>query len=177
MHDEITHPFPNFNGCTVEVWESISNFIPHFTGHVITYIHAEIKAMLVKGPHWSYTKWAHLSWGFKLYVCKWCSSVSLHTYTINRPISQIPQCTCPISHNGPFEREMYTFLSWMLQSKIWNRTGVAGFLNLVYESISIAYATAITRKEHKLIYIIWTLKGPSTSPSSWWDLISVVTVL
>ena len=28
---------PNFNGCTVEVWEWISNFIPHFWGHVITY--------------------------------------------------------------------------------------------------------------------------------------------
>ena len=28
---------PNFNGCTVEVWERISNFIPHFTGHLISY--------------------------------------------------------------------------------------------------------------------------------------------
>ena len=28
--DEITYPFPNFNGCTVEVWEWISKFIPHF---------------------------------------------------------------------------------------------------------------------------------------------------
>ena len=27
---EITYPFPNFNGCTVEVWELIGNFIPHF---------------------------------------------------------------------------------------------------------------------------------------------------
>ena len=34
--DEITYPFPNFNGCTVEVWEWINNFIPLFTGHVIT---------------------------------------------------------------------------------------------------------------------------------------------
>ena len=33
---EITYPFLNFNGCTVEVYEWISNFIPHFTGHVIT---------------------------------------------------------------------------------------------------------------------------------------------
>ena len=24
--DEIIHPFPNFNGCTVEFWEWISNF-------------------------------------------------------------------------------------------------------------------------------------------------------
>ena len=37
MWDENTYPFPNFNGTTVEVWEWISNFIAHFTGHVITY--------------------------------------------------------------------------------------------------------------------------------------------
>ena len=37
MWDEITHQFPNFNGATVEVSEWISNFIQHFTGHVITY--------------------------------------------------------------------------------------------------------------------------------------------
>ena len=35
--DDITYLFPNSNGWTVEVWEWISNFIPHFTGHVITY--------------------------------------------------------------------------------------------------------------------------------------------
>ena len=26
IQDEITYPFPNFNGCTVEVWEWLSNF-------------------------------------------------------------------------------------------------------------------------------------------------------
>ena len=35
--DEITYPFPNFNGTTIEVWKWISNFIPHFPGEVITY--------------------------------------------------------------------------------------------------------------------------------------------
>ena len=29
MWDEIDYQFPNFNGCTVEVWEWINNFIPH----------------------------------------------------------------------------------------------------------------------------------------------------
>ena len=29
--DEITYPFPNFNSYTVEVWERISNSIPHIT--------------------------------------------------------------------------------------------------------------------------------------------------
>ena len=33
ISDEITHPFRNFNCATVNIWE----FIPHFTGHVITY--------------------------------------------------------------------------------------------------------------------------------------------
>ena len=35
--DEITYPFPNFNGCTVEVWEWKTNFIPHFIMDLITY--------------------------------------------------------------------------------------------------------------------------------------------
>ena len=35
--DENTHPFPNFNGGTVEVWEWINDFITYLTGHVITY--------------------------------------------------------------------------------------------------------------------------------------------
>ena len=33
--DEISYPFQNFNGCTVEVWDWICNFIPHFTEHVV----------------------------------------------------------------------------------------------------------------------------------------------
>ena len=33
---EISYPFPNFNGGTVEVWEWLRNFIPNFIGHVIT---------------------------------------------------------------------------------------------------------------------------------------------
>ena len=37
MWDEITYPFPNFNGYTVEVWEWMNNFILHFIKHVITY--------------------------------------------------------------------------------------------------------------------------------------------
>ena len=36
MWNEITYPFINFNGSSVDVSEWISNFIPHFSGHVIT---------------------------------------------------------------------------------------------------------------------------------------------
>ena len=35
--DEITYPFLNFNGCTDEVKECISNFILHFIIDMITY--------------------------------------------------------------------------------------------------------------------------------------------
>ena len=37
MWDENTLPGPNLNGGTVHVWKWISNFIPHLTGHMITY--------------------------------------------------------------------------------------------------------------------------------------------
>ena len=40
---EITYPFLNFNGCIVEVYEWISNFILHIIMNVITDIHAGIK--------------------------------------------------------------------------------------------------------------------------------------
>ena len=29
MWDEVTYQFPNFNSCTVEIWEWINNLIPH----------------------------------------------------------------------------------------------------------------------------------------------------
>ena len=35
--DEITYPFTNFNGATIEVWEWISNFIQPFIMVAITY--------------------------------------------------------------------------------------------------------------------------------------------
>ena len=35
--DKITNPSPNFNGYTVEVWEWISDFIPHFMMDIIIY--------------------------------------------------------------------------------------------------------------------------------------------
>ena len=34
--DEITYPFPNFNGKAAEVWDWINNFTPHSIMDVIT---------------------------------------------------------------------------------------------------------------------------------------------
>ena len=46
-------------------------------------------------------------------------------------ISQIPQCTCSISHNAPFRTEMYTFLLWMVHYGIWNRC-IVGYIFLFW---------------------------------------------
>ena len=37
MWDETTYRFPNSNGCTLNVWEWMRNFIPHFTMRIFTY--------------------------------------------------------------------------------------------------------------------------------------------
>ena len=66
----------------------------------------------------------------------------------NRPISQIPQFTCPICHNTPFRTEnvnkscpishkapfrieMCTFLFWMMYCGIWDKC-LVGPVRLVY---------------------------------------------
>ena len=55
-----------------------------------------------------------------------------------RPIPQIPQCTCPISHNTPFRTEMCTFLFWMVYCGIWDRC-IVGFVRLVNLSCLIGH--------------------------------------
>ena len=48
--EEITYPFPNLNGCTIEVWEWISYFTPHIIMDVITYPYWDkTEPILVKG--------------------------------------------------------------------------------------------------------------------------------
>ena len=37
LWDEITYPFPNFNGVVIKAWECISDFITHITGHAIAF--------------------------------------------------------------------------------------------------------------------------------------------
>ena len=51
VRTEITYPFPNVNDATIEVWGWISKFIPHFTGHAITY-----PWCVYKRPLWSTKK-------------------------------------------------------------------------------------------------------------------------
>ena len=51
IHYKIIDSFPNFNGANVEVWEWMSNSIPHFTEHTTTYPCWDYsESMLVQGP-------------------------------------------------------------------------------------------------------------------------------
>ena len=58
--DEITYPFPNFNGVNVEVWEWIFNFITTFVMAIITYPCWGLRLIhFSKRPPW--TSWERLS--------------------------------------------------------------------------------------------------------------------
>ena len=64
-------------------------------------------------------------------LIKFLGRATQHDEINNRPISQIPQYTCPISHNAPFRTEMCIFLFWMVHCRILHRC-IVGFVNLVY---------------------------------------------
>ena len=55
--------------------------------------------------------------------------------SLNRPISQNPQCTCPISHNASFRTEMCTFLFWIVHCGTWNRW-IVGFVTICFGEFS-----------------------------------------
>ena len=55
---------------------------------------------------------------------------SIYVWPSTSPISQIPQCTCPISHNTPFRTDMYTILFWVVYGGIWDRC-IVGFISIV----------------------------------------------
>ena len=52
----------------------------------------------------------------------------------NRPISEIPQCACPISQTSPFITEIWTFLLWKVHCRLWYRCMV-GFFRVIHQEI------------------------------------------
>ena len=71
----ITYPFPNFNGCTVEVWEWICNFIPHFIIAVITYPCRDCSRI----PAITAIYWRRLTFP---YFHRWCSRGRFRAYPV-----------------------------------------------------------------------------------------------
>ena len=66
---------------------------------------------------WSFKRGSTVP-AFKRILFPWCH---WDKNILDRPVSQIPQCTCSISHNAPFRTEMCTFLFRMVHCGIWNR--------------------------------------------------------
>ena len=60
--DRITYPFTNFKSYMVEVWEWISNFIPHF---IITYLCRDLS-------QFRFVKKGSIAYTLELYI--WCSN-------------------------------------------------------------------------------------------------------
>ena len=70
MWDEITYPIQNFNGVTVEVWECISNIIPHFTSHHLSMLWLKLNHVSKRG-HWRRFYGTHRSsWPPQMYGCR-----------------------------------------------------------------------------------------------------------
>ena len=63
-------------------------------------------------------------------VCDYTETSLRYLMVSYRLNLQIPQCTCPTSHNAPFKREICTFLFWMVHCGIWDRR-IVGFVRLV----------------------------------------------
>ena len=69
LWDEITYPFPNFNGCTVDVFEWSSNFSSHFIMDVI--IHPCYNyGVSERGPRWITV--LHPRTSTSIVICVWC---------------------------------------------------------------------------------------------------------
>ena len=79
--DEITSPFPNFNGVTVEVWEWRSNFVPHFTQWECDYLSMlGLKLVRVSKTPWCMSTWCMSTWCMSTLRCvnviKWMWLIS-----------------------------------------------------------------------------------------------------
>ena len=91
------------------------------------------------------------AWYDKRFYRQKIATNSAFSLSINWPNSQIPQCTCPISHNAPFRTEMYTFLFWMVHCGISNRCTV-GFMILVYCN-RCKYIYIFSRKDYHVMVV------------------------
>ena len=82
MWDEITYPFLNFNGATVEVYEWISNFIPQFK-YVYNYLSMlglNLKNVSKRGPRCRY---AVLLWIVVVILSFFVTACDLFTFNFH----------------------------------------------------------------------------------------------
>ena len=78
-------------------------------------------------------QWMHVlcAWKYSNQICMDFLRLFVFSQSSNMAanwtVSQIPHCTCPISHNTPVRKEICTFLFWVVYCWIWGRTHIVGF--------------------------------------------------
>ena len=115
MWDKITYPFPNFNSFNVEIWQWISNFISHFTGHGqqectdFTYT----KAWLLMT--WNYDK---LPWNYSYehmhYSCLWTAGCGVYMHVMGVNVSELAHWQLAISQWSGLAIQLVEIQSSML---------------------------------------------------------------
>ena len=104
----------------------------------------------------------------------WCI-VGLNRFPQNRPVSQIPQCTSPISHNAPFcNRNVHicahfcykmvhcVIFVWCIVGLVWWVTEVLDTCNLMCFGISMKFFTSrfcpiLWWLEHQYVFVCCTI--------------------
>ena len=122
MLDEITYPFANFNGCTVEVWEWTSNFTIHIRRHVITSpCSSMLSYVLVSLCYQPFTQTRSL----RLFQqCRWIIKLLIFrhiTLLLNTRISIFhPTPSCMRWDILQFAQLMKTYFHWIIRAhKSW----------------------------------------------------------
>ena len=130
------HNFPHFCPGYHQMIYQTSVLLVICEGNPSVFVGYPTKCQLCGLPSLVMTS-TYIAWFFNVLLCftnEWpvyfitdCPSFLTKPLS-NRPISQIPECTCSISHNSPFRTEMCTFLFWMEYCGIWDRC-ILGFVN------------------------------------------------
>ena len=140
MWDVITYPFLNFSGATVEFYEWISNFIPHFTGacDYLSMLGLKLNHVRKRG-HWSFntliTSVFTYSGNHSVYrFSKW--DTTLHCNGVPHWLSLHPelsmgQLTSPQNNNaGPNQaQQTLGFLGIYCTGRVLNVTHIIPFTN------------------------------------------------
>ena len=127
-----------------------SNIEPKYTYR----IHSQTHRLMLAAKLVSNVEMAHYVWPMH-WVCSCMPCrVTLDRVYGNRPISQIPQCICSISHNAPSWAEICTFLLWMVHCGIWCRY-IAGFS---WEKLSWSWISECLTCNYRLQTVLSTIR-------------------
>ena len=136
----MTYPIPNFNGCTVEVWDWMNNFIPHFTMTVITY------------PCWNESYFISVKWA------------KFHENFFSNTVTLLDLSEAPFSDRDELDQQLDYHYDDVITGTIASQITS---LTVVY---SIVYSDADQRKHQSsasLAFVQGIHRRPVNSPHKW----------